>query len=249
MDSGIAASREKIDLSYDNPREERIPMRKFVPVSAALLLVVVATAGAAGPDLKSEDQKTLYALGLVISQNLTSFNLTATELDAVLAGVSDGVLKKEYKVDVQKYAPKITALQTARASASAAAEKKAGQSFLDKAAAEKGATRLTSGLIITTLKAGTGAAPKASDRVKVHYHGTLTDGTVFDSSVQRGEPIVLPLGGVIKCWTEGVAMMKVGGKSKLVCPSDIAYGDQGRPPVIKPGATLVFEVELLDIVK
>ena len=75
------------------------------------------------------------------------------------------------------------------------------------------------------------------------------DGTVFDSSVQRGEPIVLPLNNVIKCWSEGVQLMKVGGKSKLVCPSDIAYGDQGRPPAIKPGATLVFEVELLEIAK
>jgi FKBP-type peptidyl-prolyl cis-trans isomerase FkpA/FKBP-type peptidyl-prolyl cis-trans isomerase FklB len=249
IDSGIAASREKIDLSYDNPREERTPMRKILPVSAALVLAVVSVAGAAGPDLKSEDQKTLYALGLVISQNLSSFNLSPTELDAVLAGVSDGVLKKEHKVEVQTYLPKIGALQTARASASAAVEKKAGQSFLDKAAAEKGATRTPSGLIITTLKAGNGAAPKTTDRVKVHYHGALTDGTVFDSSVQRGEPIVLPLGGVIKCWTEGVSMMRVGGKSRLVCPSDIAYGDQGRPPVIKPGATLVFEVELLEIVK
>ena len=224
-------------------------MRKFLPVSAALVLITVAAAGAAGPELKTDDQKTLYALGLVISQNLSSFNLNATELDAVLAGVTDGVLKKEYKVDVQTYGPKITALQTARASAAASVEKKAAQAYLDKAAAEKGATRTTSGLIITTLKPGTGAAPKATDRVKVHYHGTLTDGTVFDSSVQRGEPITLPLNGVIKCWTEGVSMMKVGGKSKLVCPSDIAYGDQGRPPVIKGGATLVFEVELLEIVK
>jgi len=224
-------------------------MRKFLPVSAVLLLIAVAVAAAAGPELKTEDQKTLYALGLVISQNLASFNLNATELEAVLAGVSDGVLKKEHKVDVQTYAPKITAMQTARASAAASMEKKAGQAFLDKAAAEKGAQRTASGLIITTIKPGTGPSPKATDRVKVHYHGTLTDGTVFDSSVQRGEPLVLPLNGVIRCWTEGVSMMKVGGKSKLVCPSDIAYGDQGRPPVIKGGATLVFEVELLEIVK
>jgi len=224
-------------------------MRKFLPVSAVLLLITVVVAAAAGPELKTEDQRTLYALGLVISQNLASFNLNATELDAVLAGVSDGVLKKEHKVDVQTYAPKITALQTARASATASVGKKAGQACLDKAAAEKGAQRTASGLIITTIKPGTGPSPKATDRVKVHYHGTLSDGTVFDSSVQRGEPITLPLNGVIKCWTEGVSMMKVGGKSKLVCPSDIAYGDQGRPPVIKGGATLVFEVELLEIVK
>src|SRR5437867_12878956 len=113
-------------------------MLKALPVSVVLVLAAVVAAGAAGPELKSDDQKTLYALGLVISQNLTSFNLNATELEAVLAGVSDGVLKKEYKVDVQTYGPKITALQTARASAAASVEKKAGQAYLDKAAAEKG---------------------------------------------------------------------------------------------------------------
>jgi len=224
-------------------------MYKSLSVSVAIVLAAVAVAGAAGPDLKTEDQKTLYALGLVISQNLAAFNLNASDLESVLAGVSDGVLKKDSKVDVQAYAAKISQLQAARAGVAAATEKKAGQAFLDKAAAEKGATRTASGLIITTLTPGTGASPKATDKVKVHYHGTLADGTVFDSSVQRGEPIVLPLNSVIKCWTEGVQLMKVGGKSKLVCPSDIAYGDQGRPPVIKPGATLVFEVELLEIAK
>jgi len=224
-------------------------MFKAFALSAVLVLTAVAVSGAAGPELKTDDQKTLYALGHVISQNLATFNLSAADLEPVLAGLSDGVLKKESKVDVQAYAPRITQLQASRAGAAAATEKKAGQAFLDKAAAEKGATRTPSGLIITTIKPGTGPSPKATDKVKVHYHGTLTDGTVFDSSVQRGQPIELPLNGVIKCWTEGVQMMKVGGKSKLVCPSDLAYGDQGRPPQIKPGATLVFEVELLDIAK
>ncbi len=224
-------------------------MFRAFALSVVLVLAAVAVSGAAGPELKSEDQKTLYALGLVISQNLASFNLSAADLEPVLAGVSDGVLKKEYKVDVQTYAPKISQLQASRAGVAAAVEKKAGQAFLDKAAAEKGATRTASGLIITTIKPGTGPSPKATDKVKVHYHGTLTDGTVFDSSVNRGTPIDLPLNGVIRCWTEGLQLMKVGGKSKLVCPSDIAYGDQGRPPQIKPGATLVFEVELLEIAK
>ena len=83
----------------------------------------------------------------------------------------------------------------------------------------------------------------------MHYHGTLMDGTVFDSSVKRGEPATFPLSGVIKCWTEGVQMMKVGGKAKFTCPASTAYGDRGAPPSIKPGSTLVFEVELLEIVK
>src|SRR2546428_8242161 len=130
-------------------------MVKSLPVSVALVLNAAAAAGPAGPELKTEDQKTLYALGLVISQNLSSFNLNPAELEAVRAGVSDGVLKKEFKVDVQTYGPKIPALQPPRAGAAAAVEKKAGQAFLDKAAAEKGANRTASGLIITTIKAGT----------------------------------------------------------------------------------------------
>jgi FKBP-type peptidyl-prolyl cis-trans isomerase FkpA len=102
-------------------------------------------------------------------------------------------------------------------------------------------------MVVRTLTPGTGPNPVASDTVKVHYTGTLTDGTVFDSSVKRKEPATFPLNGVIKCWTEGVQKMKVGEKAKLTCPSDLAYGDNGRPPTIPGGATLIFEVELLEI--
>jgi FKBP-type peptidyl-prolyl cis-trans isomerase len=138
-------------------------------------------------------------------------------------------------------------LAQSRAAATAAQEKKVGEEFLAKAAAEPGAKKLAGGTVIKELKAGTGSSPKATDTVKVHYTGTLTDGTVFDSSVKRGEPAEFGLNRVIKCWTEGVQAMKAGGKAKLVCPADIAYGDAGSPPLIKPGATLVFEVELLEV--
>ena len=224
-------------------------MRKAIVCSIVVLLAGASGAIAAEPELESDEQKTLYALGLAISHNLSSFTLSEADLELVKAGLSDGIQHKEPKVDIQTYGPKIAELQQARATAAAAVEKKAAQGFLDKAAAETGATKTASGLVITTVKPGTGASPKVTDKVKVHYQGTLADGTVFDSSMQRNEPLTLSLTGVIKCWTEGVPMMKVGGKSKLVCPSDIAYGDQGRPPVIKPGATLVFEIELLEIVK
>ena len=127
---------------------------------------------------------------------------------------------------------------------SATADDKA---FLDKAAAEKGAKRTASGLVYRELRPGTGATPTATDVVKVNYRGTLTDGKEFDSSYKRNSPASFPLNRVIPCWTEGVAMMKVGGKAQLVCPSSIAYGDRGSPPVIPGGATLVFEVELLGI--
>lgn len=121
------------------------------------------------------------------------------------------------------------------------------KAYLDKAAAEPGAQRTASGLVYRQITAGNGASPKPTDIVKVNYRGTLIDGTEFDSSYKRNEPASFPLNRVIPCWTEGVQMMKVGGKSQLVCPASIAYGDAGSPPVIPGGATLIFEVELLSI--
>ena len=115
------------------------------------------------------------------------------------------------------------------------------------AAKETGAVVTASGLVYLSLKDGTGASPTANDKVKVHYRGTFPDGKEFDSSYKRGEPIEFPLSGVIKCWTEGVHRMKVGGKAKLTCPAAIAYGARGAGGVIPPNATLLFEVELLAI--
>ncbi len=204
-------------------------------------------AGAA--DLANDRQKTFYALGVAVSQSLGDFSLTAAELEIVKEGMSDGVLKRPLKVDMQTFGPKIQPLAESRASAGTEKEKAAGAAFLAKAAAEAGAKKTESGAIVKAIKEGSGPTPTAASTVKVHYHGTLADGTVFDSSVRRGEPATFPLAGVIKCWTEGVQQIKVGGKSRLVCPANIAYGDRGSPPVIKPGATLVFEVELLEIVK
>ena len=108
-------------------------------------------------------------------------------------------------------------------------------------------TTTSSGLGIEMLKEGTGAQPKATDTVQVHYHGTFEDGKVFDSSVERGQPARFPLNRVIPCWTEGLQLMKVGGKARLTCPAKIAYGERGSPGRIPGGATLIFEVELLGI--
>jgi FKBP-type peptidyl-prolyl cis-trans isomerase len=220
-------------------------------LAAALLAVLVITpaARAAEVKLETEDQKTLYALGLALSRNLATFALTPTELETVEAGMSDGLFSKEKKVDIDKYGQKIQEMAQARSKAAAEKEKEAAKPFLEKMAQEKGAKKLDSGVIYIEQKAGTGDAPKATDKVKVHYTGKLTDGTVFDSSVERGQPATFPLNQVIKCWTEGVQQMKVGGKAKIICPADVAYGDRGAPPKIKPGSTLQFDVELLEIVK
>jgi FKBP-type peptidyl-prolyl cis-trans isomerase FkpA len=222
-------------------------MKTLAVCISSLLCIGFASARAA--DLANDEQKSLYALGVAISQSLNDFALSESDLEIVKSGLSDGVLKRTLKVDMQTYKPKIQQLVQSRAAVVAEKEKKAGAAFLAKAAAEPGVKKTASGAIVTVLKEGKGPSPKAADTVKVHYQGTLVDGTVFDSSVQRGQPATFPLGNVIKCWTEGVQEIKVGGKSRLVCPSDIAYGDRGSPPAIKPGATLVFEVELLEIVK
>ena len=204
------------------------------------------TAGAAPA---ANGVKTLYAIGLVLSQNLAALKLTAAELASVQEGLSDGVLGRPAKVDVKDYGQSIRDFAGKRMAAAAEVEKKAGAAFLEKAAAEPGAVKQPKGFVYKETKAGTGAAPKATDKVKVHYKGTLPDGTVFDSSIDRGQPATFSLNGVIPCWTEGVQLMKEGGKARLVCPPDLAYGDMGSPPKIKGGATLVFEVELISIEK
>ncbi len=199
--------------------------------------------------LKTEEEKTLYALGALLGRNVAEFSLTPAEVKSVQLGLKDAALGKAPQVDLQAYSMKVNLLAQARRAVKAEGEKTRSKAFLDKAAKEKGAQALPSGLLYSELKPGSGESPKASDKVKVHYHGTLTDGKVFDSSVQRNQPAEFPLNQVIPCWTEGVQKMKVGGKSKLVCPSSIAYGDRGFPPDIPGGATLVFEVELLEILK
>jgi FKBP-type peptidyl-prolyl cis-trans isomerase FkpA len=138
-------------------------------------------------------------------------------------------------------------LVSCSSSAPAGADPAASLAYLEKAAAEPGAIKTPSGLVYRELRPGTGESPRATDTVKVHYKGTLVDGTEFDSSYKRNEPTQFPLNRVIPCWTEGVQKMKVGGKSQLVCPSSLAYGDAGSPPVIPGRATLIFEIELLGI--
>ena len=213
----------------------------------SLMLVMAACIAMPAAGLETDEEKTLYALGIALSQNLGAFGLTAEELEFVKQGIEDGVLKRDAKVVMQSFGPRIQTFAQTRIAAAAAAEKDEAAKFLEKKAAEDGAQRMDSGLIYKELAAGDGASPAATDQVTVHYHGTLRDGTVFDSSKDRGTPATFGLNAVIPCWTEGVQKMKIGGKAELTCPSNIAYGDQGRPPQIVGGAALVFEVELISI--
>jgi FKBP-type peptidyl-prolyl cis-trans isomerase FkpA/FKBP-type peptidyl-prolyl cis-trans isomerase FklB len=219
------------------------------PVAAAMALTVLlalAPARAQEPALDSEEDKIYYVLGLAISQNVAGLELSEEQITLVQAGLADGALGRDPRVDPAVYGPKIQATLQARAAAIMEQEKEAGTAFLAEAAKEPGAETLESGVVYVEEVAGEGAQPKPTDTVKIHYHGTLRDGTVFDSS-RDGDPAEFALNQVIGCFSEGVQKMKVGGKAKLTCPPDTAYGDRGRPPQIRPGATLVFEVELVEV--
>lgn len=201
----------------------------------------------AGPAALTEDEKVVYAMGALLGQNAVQpLRLSEAELELLQKGIASTARGGEPEFPVEDYGPKFQEFMQARGAAGAAEEKEKSQGFFDEAEKQAGAVKSASGLIYRTVQPGTGASPGPTDVVKVHYHGTLTDGTVFDSSRERGEPIEFSLNQVIPCWTEGVQKMRVGETAELVCPSDIAYGDAGRPG-IPPGATLVFEVELLGI--
>lgn len=201
---------------------------------------------------KAEEGKAFYGVGLAIARSLETFALAPGELDQVLKGVRDGVSGKPKMPLDQKLQSAVNDLARSRAQKAAekaaTREKDAGTPYIAKMAREPKATKTPSGAIVIPEREGTGASPKETDKVKVNYTGTLVNGTVFDSSAGRG-PAEFPLNQVIKCWTEAVQTMKVGGKAKVVCPSAIAYGERGSPPVIPGNAVLTFDIELLDIVK
>lgn len=223
-------------------------------VIAALVTLMALPAYAAGQSkaeaLKpvTEDQKTFYAVGLIMARQASGFELTAEELDYVKQGLTDGVTGATPQVELEGYKNKIQQMAVARRDAQGTKLAAQSREFLDKAAKENGAVKTASGMVYLPLKEGTGSSPKPTDQVKVNYRGTFIDGKEFDSSYLVGQPATLKLNQVIPCWTEGIPMMKVGGKAKLFCPSDIAYGAGGSGP-IPPNATLVFEVELLDVLK
>ena len=219
----------------------------FRTTLAALALLLAPLAASAQ---KTEDDKTVYAIGYILGERIHQLQLSKPQQKMVDQGYNDGKTGAKAKVDPHQRQQQISEFAQKRqqqvAAKTVGPEKEKGKAFAEKAAKEPGAQRLPSGVVYRTVKPGTGANPKDTDKVKVNYEGKLVDGTVFDSSYKRGQPAEFPLNGVIKCWTEGVGKMKVGEEAQLVCPSDTAYGDMGRPS-IPPGATLIFKVELLGI--
>jgi FKBP-type peptidyl-prolyl cis-trans isomerase FkpA len=216
----------------------------FVRTASIMIAVLITLPLQAAEE---QDDKVFYFLGTALSRNLVALNLSDSELEELIKGLRAGVAGDAEQLDEAVYGEKLNALAQSRMAAASAIEVSASKAYLDKMAAEKGAVTTASGLVYLEQKAGAGEQPTATSTVVAHYQGTLRDGTVFDSSVERGQPLTIPLNRVIPCWTEAIAMMKPGGKSKITCPSAIAYGDKGSPPTIPPGAALTFEVELISI--
>ena len=196
---------------------------------------------------ETEMEKVSYSLGVNVATGVKAQGLETLDINAISKAMSDvfegndlDISEEESMEILQEYFGKIAAEKQAKAS-------KAGSAFLAENAAKDGVVTTDSGLQYEILASGNGDKPNATDQVTVHYHGMLTDGTVFDSSIDRGEPATFPVNGVIPGWIEALQLMSVGDKWKLTIPSNLAYGDRGAGGLIGPGATLVFEVELLKI--
>lgn len=228
-------------------------------IAAALLAslslpAVAADKKAATPAFANEDAKAAYSVGFLSGKSHAQ-HLDKLDVESYVAGFRDAYAKKEpklseeeMKVTLEAFRNRLQMEAAEKANRAAAENKTKSAAYLAENAKKAGVTTTASGLQYEVLTQGTGAMPKASDMVKVHYHGTLIDGSVFDSSVQRGEPAVFQLDQVIPGWTEGLQLMKTGSKFRLTLPPELAYGEQGVGP-IGANAVLVFEVELLDIEK
>lgn len=209
-----------------------------------------------GPMPYDDDKMPFYALGTNLAMQVGGQGnfktlLEDEELDILLEGFREnlkGTALQDPRVVLSTYGPQLNKILQERTNEIVERVKKDGEDFITNFVdCNEEAVKTDSGLVYYEMKAGEGKQPELSNTVEVHYHGTLTDGTVFDSSVDRGQTISFPLGGVIKGWQEGLAMMKEGGKATLVIPSDLAYGDAGSGDTIPPGATLKFEVELFKV--
>ncbi len=211
----------------------------------ALLLLSACTRD---PSVNSDDDKVLYTLGVELGKNIRSFELSEKELELVALGLKESARKQKLKVEPAHFMQKLTELSVKRSREAALKETTASDAYLKDLEKQPGMEN-KHGFLFKEITAGKGKVPSEKDRVKVHYEGKLRDGSVFDSSISRGQPAVFPVTGVIPCWTKALQLMKVGGKMQIHCPPSMAYGERGSPPVIPGGAALSFEIELIGIEK
>jgi FKBP-type peptidyl-prolyl cis-trans isomerase FklB len=228
-------------------------MKIWLGALLAIAIVASAAHSADAPALKTQKEKTSYAIGVDIGSML-SRQPVDVDIDTFLRGAGDALRKKNLLLNDQEIKEILTGLQKEmmakqeeRIKTLGEKNRKDGEAFLADNKKKEGMKTLPSGLQYKVIKEGTGKMPKATDTVTTNYRGTLIDGTEFDSSYKRGQPATFPVNGVIKGWTEALQLMKTGSKWQLFVPSDLAYGDKGAGPQIGPNSTLVFEVELLSV--
>lgn len=204
-------------------------------------------------ELKDLKDKVSYAIGLNIGKDFKQQEidvdpeLLAQGIRDAVAGVEPQLSEEQVQETIMTFQKEMIASQEKKAKGMAEKNLKEGEAFLAETAKQEGVVTLPSGLMYKVIEEGTGPKPSAGDTVKVHYEGRLVDGTVFDSSIQRGEPATFPVTGVIPGWTEALQQMKQGAKYELYIPPTLAYGERGAGPVIGPNATLIFNVELLEV--
>ena len=214
-------------------------MKRFIVIVSASLLAFPLFGQEKSPQLKDQKDKVSYSIGMQIGFNLGRQKVDINP-DILAAGIKDALAgKPQLTTDqVKEIMAQFEKDMETKQKQLGEKNKTDGTKFLEDNKKKPGVKMTASGLQYKVEKEGAGAQPKPTDMVTVNYRGTLIDGTEFDSSYKRGQPATFPLNQVIKCWTEGVAKVKVGGKAKLICPSAIAYGDEGRPPTIPGGATM-----------
>lgn len=213
-------------------------------------LAAVQLVSAGATYAADSDRSTFYSLGAIVAKQLSVFNLSSSELEVVKQGLSDVSSGKKPEFEITPAMnDKVQDLARTRRKVLGEKLQPAYKDFLEKASQEKGALKTDSGIVYIPTVTGVGPSPLKSDKVKVNYRGTLIDGREFDSSFKRGKPSEFRLDGVISCWTEGLQKMKAGGKARLVCPAKTAYGDASPSELILPGATLVFDIDLIEILK
>jgi FKBP-type peptidyl-prolyl cis-trans isomerase FkpA len=219
--------------------------KSWIVLLAALAAAVPATGFAA--KLSKEDAEAYYYLGILYGREMAKLGLSEEEAEAAIKGLRAAALGEAEALDEPALRARLQELQGAKDAARAADEKARADAYLAQMAGEPGAVRTNSGIVYRQIEAGSGASPDSNSTVVAHYHGTLRDGSIFDSSVERGQPFRASLQQVIPCWREGIPLMKEGGRAKLTCPSAVAYGDMGSGD-IPGGAAITFEIELIEVV-